>query len=453
MSARSPNSPLGLSMARRVVAPVSRNSKGKSRRLPKGRGSGTDHALARALWADYTATTTCTAAASGTAGEKQKKKPKKAAKKRPARDLPELPPPLPPSYAEAAESSADDLEVVVPEVSSKRQRVAGSKACLSEFEVFYAAMDPLHKWTLRTGKVVEDALYDAITTAAVESERLKMWIIDASDLAVPVVFSKEEIAELLEGRTDGVHGVEDVWDRYSAITTSKELRSALFGEIPKQGIKEEWVYGVMRQLLALYENASAPLKSAQLESWYEVNLWGPLIDALLLRAVPDVVVLRKESASHAAVVSLNAARTTTGPGSYVRTGARSDLVIRGVGVDWPLEYGAGETGGRFAGIRATKYIVDGMKLRATMRGMLSRLVGEGKAGKEVAVVGVLCSGLRLTLLEMWAPVGRYMGVIRTVGPVGVPDDVRKLPRIGALLAALWVMKETVEGCVRIMDEC
>jgi hypothetical protein len=49
-------------------------------------------------------------------------------------------------------------------------------------------------------------------------------------------------------------------------------------------------------------------------------------------------------------------------------------------------------------------------------------------------------GLRLTLLEMWAPVGRYMGVVRTVGPVGVPDDVRKLPRIGALLAALWVMK-------------
>jgi hypothetical protein len=108
--------------------------------------------------------------------------------------------------------------------------------------------------------------------------------------------------------------------------------------------------------------------------------------------VPDVVVLRKESTSHAATVSLNAARTTTGPGSYVRTGARSDLVIRGVGVDWPLEYGAGETGGRFAGIGATKYIVDGMKLRATMRGMLSRLLDEGKAGNEVAVVGVLCSG-------------------------------------------------------------
>lgn len=33
-----------------------------------------------------------------------------------------------------------------------------------------------------------------------------------------------------------------------------------------------------------------------------------------------------------------------------------------------------------------------------------------------------------------------MGVVRTVGPVGVPDDVRKLPRLGALLAALWVMK-------------
>lgn len=49
-------------------------------------------------------------------------------------------------------------------------------------------------------------------------------------------------------------------------------------------------------------------------------------------------------------------------------------------------------------------------------------------------------GLRLTLLEMWAPEGRYMGVVRTVGPVGVPDDVRKLPRLGALLAALWVMK-------------
>ncbi|RPB15120.1 hypothetical protein P167DRAFT_533314 [Morchella conica CCBAS932] len=314
-------------------------------------------------------------------------------------------------------------------------------------------MDPLQKWTLTTSKVVEDAIYDAITTTAVESERLMMWVIDASDPAMSVVFSKEEIAELLEGRTDSVNGVEDVWDRYSAITTTKGLRSTLFGEIPRQGIKEEWIYGVMRQLLALYENTSAPLKSAQLESWYEINLWGPLIDALLLRTVPDVVVLRKESTSHAATMSLNVARTTTGPGSYVRTGARSDLVIRGVGVDWPLEYGAGETGGRFAGIRATKYIVDGMKLRGTMRGMLSRLVDEGKAGKDVAVVGVLCSGLRLTLLEMWAPEGRYMGVVRTVGPVGVPDDVRKLPRLGALLAELWAMKETVEGCVKIMHKC
>lgn len=78
-------------------------------------------------------------------------------------------------------------------------------------------MDPLQKWTLTTGKVVEDAIYDAITTTAVESERLKMWVIDASDPAMSVVFSKEEIAELLEGRTDSVNGVEDVWDRYSAV--------------------------------------------------------------------------------------------------------------------------------------------------------------------------------------------------------------------------------------------
>lgn len=78
-------------------------------------------------------------------------------------------------------------------------------------------MDPLQKWTLRTGKVVEDAIYNAITTTAVESERLKMWIIDASDPALSVVFSKEEVAELLEGLTDSVDGVEDVWDRYSAV--------------------------------------------------------------------------------------------------------------------------------------------------------------------------------------------------------------------------------------------
>jgi hypothetical protein len=78
-------------------------------------------------------------------------------------------------------------------------------------------MDPLRKWTLTTGKVVEDAIYDAITTAAVESERMKMWIIDASDPAMSVVFSKEEIIELLEGRTDRADGVEDVWDRYSAV--------------------------------------------------------------------------------------------------------------------------------------------------------------------------------------------------------------------------------------------
>lgn len=183
--------------------------------------------------------------------------------------------------------------------------------------------------------------------------------------------------------------------------------------------------GVLRSRLALYENTSAPLKSAQLESWYEINLWGPLIDALLLRAVPDVVVLRKETTSHAATVSLNAARTTTGPGSYVRTGARSDLVIRGVGVDWPLEYGAGETGGRFAGIGATKYIVDGMKLRGTMRGMLSRLVDERKAGKEVAVVvGVLCSGESIeTVSEVRTNEGSDRTAAHAAGDVGACGEV------------------------------
>lgn len=78
----------------------------------------------------------------------------------------------------------------------------------------------------------------------------------------------------------------------------------------------------------------------------------------------------------------------------MKTGPRSDLIIRGVGSDFPLEYGAGETAAKYTGGTATKYIEDGVKLRVTMAHMLRRLVRpvEHEGVCRLQVVGLQCSG-------------------------------------------------------------
>lgn len=160
----------------------------------------------------------------------------------------------------------------------------------------------------------------------------------------------------------------------------------------------------------LLKHCRAPLLLDHGESWYEVNVWGPIIDHLFLLAAPDIEISRYvplrivyvsppdfprgEVACAATTLRLNEGRTRTGKGHYRATGNRSDAIIVATGSDSPLEYGAMEAKSGFTDETSTAFLNDYGKLMTTLSHILSRLVQSVSAAdvKKLQVVGVILAG-------------------------------------------------------------
>ncbi|RGB21888.1 hypothetical protein C1646_94310, partial [Rhizophagus diaphanus] len=121
-----------------------------------------------------------------------------------------------------------------------------------------------------------------------------------------------------------------------------------------------------RSMLFLWDREENPFDYSKLEGWYEMNVWGHLIDPTFHNTNIDLV--RGEGMSCASSDRKNIIRTIN---DRKKIGRKGDGVFR-LCKD-RLEFGAIETGRKWEGPNGTKYLNDSLKLNKMMKDMIAQL--------------------------------------------------------------------------------
>ncbi|CAO3599497.1 unnamed protein product [Absidia cylindrospora] len=262
------------------------------------------------------------------------------------------------------------------------------------------------KWKLNhTGKFVEDILYDYGLKLKKESA-VHSFILATDDDGVRELFSDNDWEEILYTTSKNDPELPDNVEKILRDLDQTDA-TAIF-DVPKDPTKryEDYntrtiCYAAFSQVwwwtywfLYLLEADPNPLKSIQLEQWYQANVWTPIIDKIL-GDIPGVICVLGESTSHA---SKERKRQETGR-MMTRMGIRK--VSNGV----PLEYGVGEDGALYDGHLGRKKVHEAeLKLPKTMKDMMTILCNECDWNKmimkDIEVVGYCHSGTVSEFLVM-----------------------------------------------------
>ncbi|RUS26582.1 hypothetical protein BC938DRAFT_470568 [Jimgerdemannia flammicorona] len=241
--------------------------------------------------------------------------------------------------------------------------------------------------------------------------------------------------------------------------TIQELRKQLQQPIDAIGdnfIREihydlDWLQYAMYTLVREYE--SGALKVNHHEQWYNIHLWGPIVDQCFANIL-DMEGVRGESCSVASGIRKNINRETPSKEALTKwkCGRKADLILRTTA---DLEFGGGEAGRMYKSEKGTKWLLEsGMKLPKMLKDMLAQLAAEVNWSKrtlrELLVVGFVHGGRRQMLLELDCPEGftcrLRRGKVYNVAESVETHAAKTLP----LLAATWRAKAAVRNCVHLV---
>jgi hypothetical protein len=94
----------------------------------------------------------------------------------------------------------------------------------------YEDMDPSTMWRLRTGKIVEVCLYNAVLNDLQASEQAMRWVISSKDAWVNGLFTEEELEEIYFSRIapEASKETEEVWTSLRALGEVSLLVYSIF---------------------------------------------------------------------------------------------------------------------------------------------------------------------------------------------------------------------------------
>ncbi|RHZ83614.1 hypothetical protein Glove_89g46 [Diversispora epigaea] len=332
---------------------------------------------------------------------------------------------------------------------------------LDDFHKFFAKMNKDQKWVLKSGKYVEDTIFEYCKKLSIETY-LHSWIIDLDDQEAERLFTTEEWDEI-KNEAHKLPKVDKTFAesmmRFSEVKTTSEFRKVLkttsFLDENEPYSREkyydvEWAEIVMKKFLIYYEDPNEPLKKLHLESWYDINVWSHIIDHGLSN-INGMEIVRKESSSEAVSTRKNRKRAGTRHKKVSRkkVGYKMDGIFRTYTND--VEYGVTEVGKKFD---STKLLKDGFKIGKAMHDIfvsLCKLVHfEEKKIRQLRIAGMLHLGLKSQVLQLSSPKG-YVVILKRDKLLEVPVTVDNIKNLIMVLASVWKVKKMIMDCMEIVN--
>ncbi|CAG8762403.1 10456_t:CDS:2 [Cetraspora pellucida] len=316
------------------------------------------------------------------------------------------------------EISPDSCTNVSSETSLSQQshtdttKVNSSLTSTKEFEEAYTKLDPNCMWTLKSGRKVEEVIYQFARNLPGET-CLHSFIINDAHADVKSLFSDvewEEITVLEVKKNPNLErSLRELMIKYT-VRSVKELRKIIYDPFISDGNEFDkslhhdfdFINYAYRSMLFLWDREENPFDSSKLEGWYEMNIWSKLIDPTFYNINIDLV--RGEAMSCASSDRKNFIRTIN---DRKKIGRKGDGVFRLRGDR--LEFGAIEAGRKWEGQNGTKYLNDSLKLNKMMKDMIAQLIticdGREELVRKLEVIGILHGANRIQIITMDYPKG------------------------------------------------
>ncbi|CAG8616568.1 7163_t:CDS:2 [Gigaspora rosea] len=336
-----------------------------------------------------------------------------------------------------------------PRIYKNAEQETPIKLDLEKFEEEYLKMKPDHMWTLRSGRRVEEVIYEFARELEFESY-LHSFIVNESDAHTKSLFSKEEWKEIntseVDDRLELEYSLKELLKKYTVDDVEK-LREILFEPFIPNGYKYDrkfhfdldFVNRVYRGMLPLWEVNENPFDSLKLEGWYEMNIWSHLIDPAFYNVNIDLI--RGEGMSLASSDRKNVERTTS---DRKKVGRKGDGVFR-LHKD-RLEFGAIEAGRDWEGQCGSKIITDSLKICKMLKDMLNQLAIECNMKenhvRKLRVVGMLQSGNRMQVITADLSKG-YVTRIRRRKVCEVSAHLTKSKPLALVLKEIFYVKNII----------
>ncbi|KAG9297727.1 hypothetical protein G9A89_011242 [Geosiphon pyriformis] len=346
-------------------------------------------------------------------------------------------------------------------LTCKRKLEDGSmSASIEEFTNTFRAMLNERKWRLSTGKLVEDALYE-FGSKCMEEHLSHSFVLDPDDIsyANEGIFTMAELNEIRAHKERNLPEMPQNLLNYLmtyAKSTVRELRCALrqpIGLVDDNFLREiyhdfDWLQLAMHSLVREYEIGS--LKEDHHEQWYNLHLWGPIVDQCFAD-VMNMEAVRGESCSVASGLRKNANRTV--PGKHIlkklKIGRKGDLVLRTTA---NLEFGGAEAGRFYKSKCGTKWITEsGLKLPKMLKDMLLQLANEVGWSvhvlRELRTFGFMQGARHQMIIELDCPEGYVCRMRRGETFKVASDAITHMKETLPLMAVTWKVKTAVKECL------
>ncbi|CAG8837549.1 10497_t:CDS:2, partial [Gigaspora margarita] len=194
------------------------------------------------------------------------------------------------------------------------------------------------------------------------------------------------------------------------------------------------IYAI-HSLVLLYERQPNALSIDHLENWYNVNLWGPIVD----KTFGDITGVDVVS-----IASSDRKNRKRKRKDRKALGRRSDAIIRKNTNGQTLEFGGSEVGRFYNSKMGSKWLVEsGLKLPKMLRDMFIALCNRVKWRADIIqkleTVGYIHGGRVMMLMTLDNPAGYVMRL--TKGDIfEIPEDVESFSLALELIGAVWMFK-------------
>ncbi|KAF0530556.1 c2h2-type zinc finger transcription factor [Gigaspora margarita] len=288
------------------------------------------------------------------------------------------------------ESVNDELVESEYETDENKCDKAPPKIDKLAFHEAHNAIPDASKMRLKSGRVVEDVLFNYVKDKDYEDET--EWDELTSDrLGIPSL--PQEIAKEL------ARYAKNSLKKLCKIVNTPYLQDGVDYDV-QQHYNLEWIQMSIRALVNLYENVDLPLVRNQSEDWFTVFLFGTCIDMCMRNVQLGTDVKRTDAPSLASTNRKNHNRPNN---ARKLMGQKIDGVV--YIINQLLEVGAIEAARSFEGESNKKYISENFKMPKTLRDMLAdhiQAVGyDGKKINQIQVFGILHLGLRIQFTRLW----------------------------------------------------
>ncbi|CAG8471208.1 2286_t:CDS:10 [Diversispora eburnea] len=291
----------------------------------------------------------------------------------------------------------------------------------NSFNKEYNKMKNHLKWKLKsTGRVVEDTLYECMSDFTSE-HLIHSFTIDIDDPIIKGIFYPQELQEIAK----------------TNVKEDPDLSSKLYENLEffcnkKNNEKidqEEYDFEVdtlkysVHSLARQYERNPSAFSLDHYEAWYNVNVWGPIVDRTF-DDIPNVDIARGESSSHASSDRKNRNRTMDTRKKWVE-----DAIIRKLSGEMRLEFGGSEAGKRYDLCKITDWDPEKMEKMET--------------------VGYI-HGLVLMIMTLDLPAG-YVTRINKSELYRIPEDIESFNDAIELITAVWKSKMRVVNTMILLN--